>query len=112
LSTATFTYKEDVMGTTVIGIDPHKRSHTAVVLDEDEEIAAQLRVAADRRQIERLLAWASDWPERIWAVENVNGLGRLLSQQLVLGRRAGRGCARVALAPHPPALGQVGPQDR
>jgi sulfur-carrier protein len=25
----------------VIGVDPHKRSHTAVVLDEDEEIAAQ-----------------------------------------------------------------------
>jgi hypothetical protein len=72
------------MGPTVIGVDPHKRSHTAVVLDEHEEIAAQLRVAADRRQLERLLGWASDWPERIWAVENVNGLGRLLSQQLVL----------------------------
>ena len=72
------------MGTTVIGVDPHKRSHTAVVLDDDEEIAAQLRVAADRRQVERLLAWADGWPERIWAVENVNGLGRLLSQQLVM----------------------------
>jgi kynurenine formamidase len=75
--------KEDVMGTTVIGVDPHKRSHTAVVLDDDEEIAAQLRVVADRRQVHRLLAWANDWPERIWAVENVNGLGRLLAQQLV-----------------------------
>jgi len=72
------------MGPTVIGVDPHKRSHTAVVLDEDEEIAAQLRVVADRRQVERLLAWATDWPERIWAVENANGLGRLLSQQLVM----------------------------
>jgi transposase len=41
-------------------------------------------VAADRRQLDRLLVWASDWPERIWAVENVNGLGRLLSQQLVM----------------------------
>jgi transposase len=76
--------KEDVMGPTVIGVDPHKRSHTAVVLDDDEEIAAQLRIAADRRQLDRLLGWVSDWPERIWAVENVNGLGRLLSQQLVL----------------------------
>jgi len=72
------------MGVKVIGVDPHKRSHTAVVLDEDEEIAAQLRVAADRRQVERLVSWAKDWPERIWAVENVNGLGRLLSQQLVM----------------------------
>ena len=66
------------MGCTVIGVDPHKRSHTAVVLDEDEEIAAQLRVAADRRQVARLPTWATDWPERIWAVENVNGLGRLV----------------------------------
>lgn len=41
-------------------------------------------MAADRRQTERLLAWANGWPERIWAVENVNGLGRLLSQQLVM----------------------------
>jgi transposase len=72
------------MGLKVIGIDPHKRSHTAVVLDQDEEIAAQLRVAADRRQTDRLLAWANEWPTRIWAIENVNGLGRLLSQQLVL----------------------------
>lgn len=29
------------------------------------------------------MSWAEDWPERIWVVENVNGLGRLLSQQLV-----------------------------
>ncbi|MGI8794373.1 MAG: IS110 family transposase [Acidimicrobiales bacterium] len=76
--------EEDVMEVKVIGVDPHKRSHTAVVLDDDEEIAAQLRVAADRRQVGRLVSWAEDWPKRIWAVENVNGLGRLLSQQLVM----------------------------
>jgi transposase len=67
----------------IIGVDPHKRSHTAVVLDADEAIAAQLRTSADRRQTDRLLAWADQWPERIWAVENTNGLGRLLAQQLV-----------------------------
>ena len=72
------------MERTVIGVDPHKRSHTAVVLDEDEEIAGQLRVVADRRQVERLLGWAGEWPQRVWAVENVNGLGRLLSQQLTM----------------------------
>jgi transposase len=68
---------------TIIGIDPHKRSHTAVVLDTDEAITAQLRIPADRRQTDRLLTWAAQWPERIWAVENTNGLGRLLAQQLV-----------------------------
>jgi transposase len=71
------------MASVIIGVDPHKRSHTAVVLDTDEAIAAQLRISADRRQTDRLLAWAAQWPERIWAVENCNGLGRLLAQQLV-----------------------------
>jgi transposase len=69
------------METTVIGIDPHKRSHTAVVLDETEHIAAELRVAAGRRQVAQLLAWAPPGP-RLWAVENANGLGRLVSRQL------------------------------
>ncbi|MFP5308040.1 MAG: IS110 family transposase [Actinomycetes bacterium] len=69
------------MEMTIIGIDPHKRSHTAVVLDDDEHIAAELRVAAGRRQVEQLLAWAPPGP-RLWAVENANGLGRLLSRQL------------------------------
>ncbi len=71
------------MASTIIGVDPRKRSHTAVVLDEKEMICAQLRVAADRRQVVRLLAWADEWPLRMWAVENTNGLGRLLAQQLI-----------------------------
>ncbi len=46
-----------LVASVIIGVDPHKRSHTAVVLDTDEAIAAQLRVSADRRQTDRLLAW-------------------------------------------------------
>ncbi len=71
------------MDATVIGVDAHKRSHTAVVLDDDEEILDQLRLVADRRQIDRLLAWAGRWPVRVFAIENARGLGRLLGQQLV-----------------------------
>jgi transposase len=67
----------------MIGIDPHKRSHTAVALDGVEEVLGQLRVTADRRQVDRLLAFATPWPDRVWAVENANGLGRLLSRQLL-----------------------------
>jgi transposase len=41
-------------------------------------------VPSDRRQVPRLLAWAETLDaERLWAVESANGLGRLLSQQLV-----------------------------
>ncbi len=40
----------------MIGVDPHKGSHTAVALDPDERVLAELKVRADHRQTERLLA--------------------------------------------------------
>jgi transposase len=67
----------------VIGIDPHKGSHTAVAIDEDETKLDEVRVRADRRQLEALQRWAAAFPERSWAIESANGLGALLSQQLV-----------------------------
>jgi transposase len=68
----------------LIGVDPHKASHTAVAIDGDEQPIARLQVAADRQQLQRLLAWAERLgEERIWAVESAAGLGRLLAQQLV-----------------------------
>ncbi len=70
------------MSVIIIGVDPHKRSHTAVVLDECEEVTSQIRVAASAGQVDALCAWAPP-AERLWAVENANGLGRLLAQQLV-----------------------------
>jgi transposase len=69
--------------TVMIGIDPHKRSHTAVALDEHDQVLDQIRVDADPSQIKRLLGWATRWPERVWAIENANGLGWLLSRQLL-----------------------------
>ena len=65
-----------------IGIDPHKTSHTAVALDETGDTRGELRVLADDWMLARLRAWASDWPQRVWAIEGVAGLGRLLAQQL------------------------------
>ena len=67
----------------VIGIDPHKRSHTAAVLDDTEELVGQLRVTADRWQRDRLLRFAAPFEPRTWAVEAAGGLGALLAQQLV-----------------------------
>ena len=50
----------------LIGVDPHKSSHTAVAIDDNEQPIAQLRVAADRRQLQRLLAWAEPFaPHRL-----------------------------------------------
>jgi transposase len=69
--------------TIIIGIDPHKASHTAVAIDENEAPLAEFRLAADRCQAQRLLAWAAPFGDRAWAVESADGLGKLLSQQLV-----------------------------
>jgi transposase len=71
------------MAAVMIGVDPHKGSHTAVVIGVAEEPLGQLRVRACVAQAERLLAWAAAWPERTWAVEGAGGLGHLLAQQLV-----------------------------
>jgi transposase len=67
----------------IIGIDPHKASHTAVVIDGDERLVGELSVRADRRQRERLLGWAAAFEPRLWAVEGATGTGALLAQQLV-----------------------------
>ena len=67
----------------IIGIDPHKGSHTAAVLDRSESVMGELRVVADRWQRERLFCFAADFTPRTWAIESASGLGALLAQQLV-----------------------------
>src|SRR5438270_6356906 len=69
--------------TVMIGVDPHKGSHTAVAIDRDEAELAKVRVRASRRQVDQLRDWAAPFGERTWAVESAGGLGYLLSQQLL-----------------------------
>jgi transposase len=70
--------------TVIIGIDPHKATHMAVAIDGDEHLIGRLEVKADRVQTQRLLAWAAPLgEERTWAIESADGLGKLLSQQLL-----------------------------
>jgi transposase len=91
-----WTTKEHAM-TVMIGVDPHKGSHTAVAVGAGERSRAELRVRSGPKQLERLLTWAEQFPERTWALENATGLGYLLAQQLVaagervLGRAAEAG---------------------
>lgn len=61
----------------VIGIDPHKSTHTATVVDaHTNKDLASLRIDATLKDYRRLLKWAQAWPQRRWAVENAEGLGR------------------------------------
>jgi transposase len=66
----------------IIGVDPHKASCTAAVLDERGELVDQQRFAATRTGSRALGRWAKRWPKRRWAVEGASGLGRTLAQQL------------------------------
>lgn len=72
----------------VIGIDPHKGSHTAAVLDADEELLGERRVVAGEGQRDELLAFAEGFTPRLWAIESATGWGALLAQQLVAAGEA------------------------
>jgi transposase len=74
---------EGAIMTVMIGVDPHKGSHTAVAVDESEQALAEFKVRTGPNQLEALLAWAARFAQRSWAVENATGLGYLLAQQLV-----------------------------
>ena len=67
----------------MIGVDPHKASHTAVAIDGDEDEIASVKVRATSRQVEQLLCWAEPFEKRSWAIESVGGMGYLLAQQFV-----------------------------
>ena len=68
----------------IIGIDPHKMSHTANAVDPaTNTTAASLRIDASLAGYRELMRWSKKFPERRWAVENARGLGRHLAQWLV-----------------------------
>jgi hypothetical protein len=67
----------------MIGVDPHKASHTAAALDEHGHLLGQHRIPATLDGYQQLRQWAERWPQRCWAVEGAHGIGRALAQRLV-----------------------------
>lgn len=67
----------------VIGMDPHKRSVTIEVMTGVEEIVGGGRFGTDGAGFVDLLRCAQEWPERVWAVEGCNGIGRHVATRLV-----------------------------
>lgn len=68
----------------LIGIDPHKSTHTATAVEPDtNREVASLRIDATLRDYRRLLTWSGRWPQRRWAIENAEGLGRHLASWLL-----------------------------
>jgi transposase len=67
----------------IIGVDPHKATHTAVAIRDDESELDMISVRATAKQTEQLRKWAASLGEVTWAIESAGGLGYLLAQQLV-----------------------------
>jgi hypothetical protein len=89
----------------VIGIDPHWGSHAGAVLDGDERVLAVPRLSADHQQRQRLVAWASGFVPRLWAVEGATGTGSV-ARPAARRRRRGRGRRACEAGCSGPVAGQ------
>ena len=67
----------------VIGMDPHKRSVTIAVLRADEAVLGGGRFATDAAGYAELLRYLRQWPERVWAIEGCQGIGRHIANRLL-----------------------------
>lgn len=71
------------MTAVVIGVDPAKRSHAMVVLDDRERQLAALQVSNDNDGYREMLRLARKWKDRTWVIEGAGGVGCHLAQRLV-----------------------------
>jgi transposase len=67
----------------VIGMDPHKRSVTIEVMTGDERIVGTGRFATDREGHAAMRRYVQAWPERVWAIEGCQGIGRHVANRLL-----------------------------
>jgi transposase len=77
----------------VIGIDAHKRSHTAVAVDDMGRQRATKTVGTTTQDHLRLLQWAASLEgERLWAIEDCRHMTRRFERDLIA---AGESVVRV-----------------
>jgi len=67
----------------IIGVDPHKLSATIEVIDGAEQLLGAGRFTTDQAGYAAMRGYVKAWPERVWAVEGANGVGRPLAQRLL-----------------------------
>ncbi|WP_157575153.1 IS110 family transposase, partial [Jiangella muralis] len=70
-----------------VGIDPHKQTHTAVIIDDTgRRLGKALTVPDDPASVAKLLSWAgrhAAGASVTWAIEDGRGLARRLATALV-----------------------------
>ena len=64
-------------------MDPHKRSVTIEVMTADEEVLGGGRFGTDVAGFTAMVEYVKQWPERVWAIEGCNGIGRHVAMRLI-----------------------------
>jgi transposase len=67
----------------IIGMDPHKRSATIEIVDERAQVLAVGRFGTDKVGYVEMLQAGRMFPDRVWAVEGCNGIGKHIAHRLV-----------------------------
>ena len=67
----------------VIGMDPHKRSATIEVMTGEEAVVGGGRFGTDRDGYAAMVRYARRWPQRVWAIEGCQGIGRHIAMRLL-----------------------------
>jgi hypothetical protein len=95
------------MDQVIIGVDPHKLSVTIEARDSREAVQGRGRFGTGTAGDRQLLQAARQWPQRVWAVEGANGIGRPLAQRLLAdGERVWDVPARLAARARVSGTGQ------
>jgi transposase len=71
------------MSRVVVAMDPHKRSATIEVMAPDETVLGAGRYGTDRDGYAAMLRYAKEWPDRTWAIEGCQGIGKHVAIRLV-----------------------------
>lgn len=67
----------------VIGMDPHKRSVTVEVMTADESVIGGGRFDTTIEGYAAMLEYVAAWPQRVWAIEGCEGIGRHIAHRLL-----------------------------
>jgi len=67
----------------VIGMDPHKRTVTIEVMTADETVVDGGRFDTTVEGYAAMLEHVEAWPDRVWAIEGCEGIGRHIAHRLL-----------------------------
>jgi hypothetical protein len=71
------------MDAVMVGMDPHKRSATVEVMASDETVLGRGRYGTDAPGYRAMLRAVRHWPQRTWAIEGCQGIGRHIAMRLI-----------------------------